>query len=106
MERQVERCCGLDVHKDTVAACVRIGGGSGQRAQQHVQTFRTTAGDLVVLRDWLAAHEVTHVAMESTGVYWKPVYYALESDFTCLLVDAAHIKQLPGRKTDVKDCAW
>ena len=106
MERQVERCCGLDVHKDTVAACVRIGGGSGQRAQQHVQTFRTTARDLVVLRDWLAAHEVTHVAMESTGVYWKPVYYALESDFTCLLVNAAHIKQLPGRKTDVKDCAW
>ena len=78
MERQVERCCGLDVHKDTVAACVRIGGGPGQRAQQHVQTFRTTAGDLVVLRDWLAAHAVTHVAMESTGVYWKPVYYALE----------------------------
>ena len=106
MERQVERCCGLDVHKDTVAACVRIGGGPGQRAQQHVQTFRTTAGDLVVLRDWLAAHAVTHVAMESTGVYWKPVYYALESDFTCLLVNAAHIKQLPGRKTDVKDCAW
>jgi len=106
MERQVERCCGLDVHKDTVAAGVRIGGGSGQRPQQHVQTFRTTAGDLVVLRDWLAAHAVTHVAMESTGVYWKPVYYALESDFTCLLVNAAHIKQLPGRKTDVKDCAW
>ncbi len=106
MERQVERCCGLDVHRDTVAACMRIGGGPGQRAQQHVQTFRTTAGDLVVLRDWLAAHAVTHVAMESTGVYWKPVYYALESDFTCLLVNAAHIKQLPGRKTDVKDCAW
>jgi len=106
MERQVERCCGLDVHRDTVAACVRIGGGPGQRTQQHVQTFRTTAGDLVVLRDWLAAHEVTHVAMESTGVYWKPVYYALEADFTCLLVNAAHIKQLPGRKTDVKDCAW
>jgi transposase len=106
MERQVERCCGLDVHRDTVAAGVRIGGGPGQRPQQHVQTFRTTAGDLVVLRDWLAAHAVTHVAMESTGVYWKPVYYALESDFTCLLVNAAHIKQLPGRKTDVKDCAW
>jgi transposase len=106
MERQVERCCGLDVHKDTVAACVRIGGGPGQRTQQHVQTFRTTTGDLVVLRDWLAAHAVTHVAMESTGVYWKPVYYALEGDFTCLLVNAAHIKQLPGRKTDVTDCAW
>jgi hypothetical protein len=74
------------VHNDTVAACVRIGGGLGQRTQQHVQTFRTTARDLVVLRDWLAAHEVTHAAMESRDVYWKPVYYALESDFTCLLV--------------------
>lgn len=105
MERQLERCCGLDVHKETVAACVRIGGRAG-RATQHVQTFRTTAGDLLVLRDWLAAHAVTHVAMESTGVYWKPVFYALESDFTCLLVNAAHIKQVPGRKTDVRDCVW
>jgi transposase len=105
MDRQLERCCGLDVHKDTIAACVRIGGPSG-RAAQHVQTFRTTTADLLVLRDWLAAHGVTHVAMESTGVYWKPVYYALESDFTCLLVNAAHIKQVPGRKTDVHDCVW
>jgi transposase len=71
-----------------------------------VQSFGTTAGDLLVLRDWLAAHGVTHVAMESTGVYWKPVFYALESDFTCLLVNAAHIKQVPGRKTDVRDCVW
>ena len=105
MERQLERCCGLDVHKETIAACVRIGGRTG-RAMQHVQTFRTTAADLVVLRDWLAAHGVTHVAMESTGVYWKPVFYALEADFTCLLVNAAHIKQVPGRKTDVQDCVW
>jgi len=105
MDRQLERCCGLDVHKETIAACVRIGGRGG-RAAQHVQTFRTTAADLVVLRDWLAAHGVTHVVMESTGVYWKPVYYALESDFTCLLVNAAHIKQVPGRKTDVHDCVW
>ena len=105
MDRQLERCCGLDVHKETIAACVRIGGRSG-RAVQHVQTFRTTAADLITLRDWLAAHGVTHVAMESTGVYWKPVFYALESDFTCLLVNAAHIKQVPGRKTDVQDCVW
>ncbi len=103
MERQLERCCGLDVHKETVAACVRVGGRTGQ-AEQHVQTFGTTVGALLVLRDWRAAHGVTHVAMESTGVYWKPVFYALESDFTCLLVNAAHIKQVPGRKTDVKDC--
>ena len=105
MDRQLERCCGLDVHKETIAACVRIGGRSG-RVVQHIQTFRTAAADLILLRDWLAAHEVTHVAMESTGVYWKPVFYALESEFTCLLVNAAHIKQVPGRKTDVHDCAW
>jgi transposase len=103
MDRQLERCCGLDVHKETIAACVRLGGRSGHATQQ-VQTFRTTAADLVVLHDWLAAQGVTHVAMESTGVYWKPVFYALESDFTCLLVNAAHIKQVPGRKTDVQDC--
>src|SRR5262245_22755453 len=102
MERQLERCCGLDVHKETIAACVRLGGQRG-RATQHSQTFGTTAAELVVLRDWLAAHGVTHVAMESTGVYWKPVFYALESDFTCLLVNAAHIKQVPGRKTAVRD---
>jgi len=102
MERQLERCWGLDVHKETIAACVRIGGQSG-RAVQYVQTFRTTAAELLVLRDWLAAHGVTHVAMESTGVYWKPVFYALESEFTCLLVNAAHIKPVPGRKTDVHD---
>src|SRR5678816_3915069 len=102
MDQQLERCCGLDVHKETIAACLRIGSRSG-RAAQHIQTFRTTAGDLVVLRDWLAAHGVTHVAMESTGVYWKPVFYALESDFTCLLVNAAHMKQVPGRKTDIQD---
>src|SRR4029450_12202078 len=105
MERQLERCCGLDVHKATIAACVRLGGRTG-KGEQHVQTFGTTVGDLLVLHDWLAAHGVTHVAMESTGVYWKPVFYALESDFTCLLVNAAHIKQVPGRKTDVKDCVW
>ncbi len=105
MDRQLERCCGLDVHKETIAACVRIDDRNG-RATQHVQTFRTTAADLMVLRDWLAAHGVTHVAMESTGVYWKPVFYALESDFTCLLVNAAHVKQVPGRKTDVLDCVW
>lgn len=93
------------MHKETVAACVRIGGRSG-KTEQHVQTFGTTVGELLVLRDWLAAHDVTHVAMESTGVYWKPLFYTLENDFTCWLVNAAHIKQVPGRKTDVKDGVW
>jgi transposase len=105
MERQVERCAGLDVHRDTVAACVRVPGARGERAQ-HVRTFGTTAAELLLLRDWLQAHGVTDVAMESTGVYWKPVFYVLEADFTCLLVNAAHIKQVPGRKTDVLDCIW
>src|SRR4030095_7363389 len=74
MERQLERCCGLDVHKETVAACVRIGGRSG-KAEQHVQTFGTTVGELLVLRDWLGAPRVTHVAMESNGVYWRTGCY-------------------------------
>lgn len=73
---------------------------------QHVQTFGTTAAALLTLRDWLEAHGVTHVAMESTGVYWKPVYYVLEDRFTCLVVNAAHLKHVPGRKTDVQDCVW
>ncbi len=105
MERLIERGCGLDVHRDTVAACVRVPGAHGQR-EQHVRTFGTTTAELLVLRDWLEAHGVTHVAMESTGVYWKPVFYVLEEAFTCLLVNAAHIKQVPGRKTDVLDCIW
>jgi transposase len=105
MERLIERVCGLDVHKQTVAACVRVPGSKGTR-EQHVRTFGTTAAELLALRDWLEAHEVTHVAMESTGVYWKPIYYVLEERFTCLLVNAAHVKQVPGRKTDVQDCVW
>jgi transposase len=105
MERVIERCCGLDVHKKTVAACVRIPGTNGQRAQ-HVRIFGTTSAELLTLRDWLEAHEVTHVAMESTGVYWKPIFYVLEDAFTCVLANAAQIAQVPGRKTDIKDCVW
>jgi len=105
MERLIERVCGLDVHKQTVAACVRVPASKGAR-EQHVRTFGTTVAELLALRDWLEAHEVTHVAMESTGVYWKPIYYVLEERFTCLLVNAAHVKQVPGRKTDVQDCVW
>jgi len=105
MERLIERVCGLDVHKETVAACVRVPGPRATR-EQHVRTFGTTTAELLVLRDWLQAHGVTHTAMESTGVYWKPIYYILEECFTCLLVNAAHVKQVPGRKTDVLDCVW
>lgn len=105
MEQLIERACGLDVHKATVAACVRLPGPRGRRVQE-VRTFGTATPDLLALRDWLQAHGVTHVAMESTGVYWKPVFYVLEEAVTCVLVNAAHVKQVPGRKTDVQDCAW
>jgi transposase len=105
MERLIERICGLDVHKQTVAACVRVPGASGRRTQS-VRTFGTTTTELLALRDWLEAECVTHVAMESTGVYWRPIYYVLEERFTCLLVNAPHVKQVPGRKTDVQDCVW
>jgi transposase len=105
MERVFQRCCGLDVHKKTVAACLRIPGKRGRRSQE-VRTFGTTTRELLELRDWLEANGVTHVAMESTGIYWKPIFYVLEGSFTCLLANAAHIAQVPGRKTDVKDCVW
>ena len=105
MERMIERGAGLDIHKASVTACVRVPGLTGERRQE-VQTFGTTAAALLALRDWLNAHGVTHVAMESTGVYWKPVYYVLEEGFTCLLVNPTHVSKVPGRKTDVRDCEW
>jgi transposase len=105
MEQVIERCAGLDVHKATVAACVRVA-RAGRTRQQEVRTFGTNTADLLALRDWLSTHGVTHIAMEATGVYWKPIYYVLEDEFTLLLVNAAHVKQVPGRKTDVADCAW
>jgi transposase len=104
MELIYKRCCGLDVHKKTVVACVQI--REGETLHKEIQTFATMTSDLLVLRDWLEAHGVTHVAMESTGVYWKPIYNLLESAFEVLLVNAAHVKAVPGRKTDVKDCEW
>jgi transposase len=97
---------GLDVHKKTVVACVRRLDGRGQVSKQ-VKTFGTMTGDLLELGDWLSRQGVTHLAMESTGVYWKPVFHLLEGRFTeILLVNAQHIKNVPGRKTDVKDCEW
>src|SRR5208337_2947788 len=106
MERLIERCCGLDVHKATVSACVRVTQRPRGKVEQKVRTFATTTAELMALRDWLIEQRVTHVAMEATGVYWKPVYYVLENDFELLLVNPAHFKQVPGRKTDVADCAW
>jgi transposase len=99
------RCCGLDVHKKTVVACRIIPGPDGQ-PRKEIRTFGTTTHALLRLLDWLAEAGVTHVAMESTGVYWKPLYNLLEGSFQLLLVNAAHIKAVPGRKTDVKDSEW
>lgn len=105
MKRLIDRCAGLDVHKDSVTACVRTPGEDGDRHEE-IRTFRATTQGLLTLRDWLASNQVSLVAMESTGVYWKPVWYLLEDDFECWLVNAQHIKNVPGRKTDVADSAW
>jgi transposase len=98
------RCAGLDVHKDTVVACVRV--VEGGRVRQEVRTHRTTTSALLELHDWLAAERCSHVAMESTGVYWKPVWHILEGGFALVLANAMHIKNVPGRKTDVNDAMW
>ncbi len=105
METIVERAGALDVHKAQVTACVRVADEAGGRRQEVVE-FKTTVAGLLVLRDWLKAHGVTQVAMEATSVYWKPVWAVLEDDFELLLVNARHVKQVPGRKTDVSDAAW
>lgn len=100
-----ERCAGLDVHKKTVVACRIVPDGQGAW-QSEIRTFKTMTNELLQLADWLAQVAVSHVAMESTGVYWKPVYNILEGQFEVLLVNAKHIKFVPGRKTDVKDAQW
>jgi transposase len=99
------RCAGIDVHKNNVVVCVRCCDRPGKVAEE-IRTFSTMTGDLLALSDWLAEHGITHVAMESTGVYWKPVFNILEGRVEVILVNAEHIKKVPGRKTDVKDCQW
>jgi transposase len=105
VERIIERCAGLDVHKSSVTACVRVSEES-ENLRQEIREFATTTRGLLVLRDWLASFEVTLVGMEATGVYWKPIYYMLEDDFELWLLNARHLKNVPGRKTDVKDAEW
>jgi len=105
MRRLLERCAALDVHKASVTVCARIL-GPGAGIEEFMAEFSTMAADLLALRDWLKELGVTHVAMEATGVYWKPVYYALEDDFELLLVNAQHVKNVPGRKTDTLDAQW
>src|SRR5436190_14875687 len=101
----VERPAALDVHKAQVTACARVPGGRGRR-EQHVAEFATTVRGLLALRDWFAGHGVTQVVMEATGVYWKAPWAILEDEFDCMLVNARHVKQVPGRKTDISDAVW
>jgi transposase len=105
MQVMIERGAGLDVHQETVVACV-LTGAPGRRPTKEVRTFRTMTRDLEALRDWLRELGVTHVGMESTGVYWRPVYAVLEGDFDLIVGNARHIRNVPGRKTDVKDAEW
>ena len=100
-----ERCAGLDVHKKSITVCRIIPNGEAGWNKE-IRKFGTMTDDLLVLADWLQAVGVTHVAMESTGVYWKPVFNILEGNFKVLLVNAQHIKYVPGRKTDVNDAQW
>lgn len=106
MDLMYARCAGLDVHKATVVACVRMPGPRPDARHAETTTFATTLRGLEALAAWLTAHGVTHVAMESTGVYWRPVFAVLEGTVQVQLVNARHVKMLPGRKTDVRDCEW
>ena len=105
MELQMKRACGLDVHQATVVACLLVVLGNG-KVKKQIRTFGTTTRELLALREWLQSEGCTHVAMESTGVYWKPVYAILEGTFELLVANAQHIKNVPGRKTDIKDAEW
>ena len=105
MDAIIERCAGLDVHQATVVACVLIGQAGG-KPRREIRTFPAMTRNLEELRDWLTEMGVTHVGMESTGVYWKPVHAILEGHFELIVANAHHIKTVPGRKTDVKDAEW
>jgi transposase len=105
MDVTYERCCGLDVHQKMVVACLMKSSATGA-VQKETRTFSTMTADLLALADWLSEEGCTHVAMESTGVYWKPIYNLLEGLFELMVVNAQHIKTIPGRKTDVRDAEW
>lgn len=104
MEVMHPRCAGLDVHKDSVVACIRI--AEGKSVERRLETFGTKTRELEALREWLVSHHCTHVVMEATGVYWKPVWHVLEGGFELLLANAMHVKNVPGRKTDIQDATW
>jgi len=105
MEAIFERCCGIDVHKETLTACIMIG-DEGKVTKKEIRTYSTMTEEIVQLRDWLKSEGVTHAAIESTGIYWRPIFNILEEDLEIILANARHIKNVPGRKTDVKDSEW
>lgn len=104
MEEILEKCCGLDVHRDTVTACIMIGYGTQKR--KIIKTFSTFTRDIKEMAEWLKSFGIRHVAIESTGIYWKPIFNIFDLDFDISLVNPRHIKNVPGRKTDVKDSEW
>jgi transposase len=105
METIIERCCGIDVHKKTIVACLMTG-QPHEKPRGTIKTFSTMTRDLLACRDWLIEEGCTHVAMESTGVYWKPIFNILEDSLEVILANARNVKNVPGKKTDVKDCEW
>ena len=105
METIIERCCGIDVHKKTITACLMTG-AAGKPPKKTIRTYSTMTQDLLACRDWLVSEGCTHAVLESTGVYWKPLFNVLEEAIEVVLANARHIKNVPGRKTDVKDCEW
>ena len=104
MQAVYQRCCGLDIHKKLIVACLVL--MSSQGVHKEIRTFSTTLADLYRLRDWLVVSECQMVAMESTGVYWRPIWNVLEEELALMLVNAQHMKAVPGRKTEVKDAEW
>ncbi len=107
MNVMFERCAGLDVHKQSVVACRMLAGSTvSPHSETQTRSFGTTIPELLHLSDWLSEGGVTHVALESTGVYWKPIFNLLEGNFTVWVLNAQHVKKLPGRKIDVKDAEW
>ena len=105
MNRLIERCSMLDIHKSQITACVRVPDDAGGRRQE-IREFATTTRGCSRLADWLRSWAVTVVGMESTGVYWRPVFYLLEDEFECQLYNARHLRHVPGRKSDVQDAEW
>lgn len=105
MGANIERCCGIDVHKKRITACL-MGAELGEKAKTTIKTFSTMTRDLLTCREWLISEGCTHWVLESTGVYWKPIFNVLEENMEVVLPNARHVKNVPGRKTDVKDCEW